>query len=62
MNHEIMNALFPAETAAVDAGICPFCLKHINVEDFTDKLSYQDYKITGMCQACQDEFYAQGED
>lgn len=59
MNKEIMKALgFAEEVQAVEMGKCPFCHKTIRAEDFKDELSAKDYKITGLCQTCQDEIYA----
>ena len=38
-------------------GICPFCRKPIRIEDFLDKLSWEEAKISGLCQSCQDKFF-----
>jgi NMD protein affecting ribosome stability and mRNA decay len=37
---------------------CPFCGKEINnLTEFRDDISVKDWKITGLCQACQDKTY-----
>jgi hypothetical protein len=38
-------------------GICPTCGKPIDMATFTDPLSVKEYRISGMCQACQDAFF-----
>jgi hypothetical protein len=47
--------VFPEEVARVKAGYCATCKKpvHPNI-DFKDELSVKEYKISGMCQSCQD--------
>jgi len=40
---------------AVEQGLCPLCMR--KVTGFTDDLSMREYKISGMCQECQDEFF-----
>ena len=46
--------IFPKEVECVKAGYCPTCKKpiHPNI-DFNDALSLKEYKISGMCQKCQ---------
>jgi len=36
---------------------CPFCKKPINEEEFRDKISRNEFKVSGLCQKCQDEFF-----
>lgn len=43
--------------ALIKKGICPFCVKEIKEEDFTDELSKKEYSISGTCQKCQDEIF-----
>lgn len=58
MNKEIMKAAgFGKETAAVEAGNCPFCGKKINMADFKDDESVREFKISGLCQGCQDKMF-----
>ena len=44
--------LFPEAFDALKRGICPTCGK--KVTGFRDSLSLKDYKISGVCQNCQD--------
>ena len=57
MNKEIMMALFPREVENIEKGTCPFCQKPVKEEDFKDKLSLKEFKLSGMCQKCMDEFF-----
>jgi uncharacterized CHY-type Zn-finger protein len=58
VNKEIMKqAGFGEEVKAVEQGLCPFCKKPINQEDFRDALSRKEFTISGLCQKCQDEFF-----
>jgi hypothetical protein len=55
MNEKIMEALGMKDM--VDEyrnGICPMCKKNIDINLFTDELSKREYKISGLCQECQD--------
>lgn len=37
--------------------VCPFCKKIVNIDEFNDELSKKEYKISGLCQKCQDDFF-----
>ena len=43
-----------------DEGICPFCGREIDLNSFRDDLSLKEYKISGLCQNCQDQFFKGG--
>ena len=43
----------------VEDAVCPFCKKPIDFNSFTDQLSLKEYKISGLCQKCQDEFFGE---
>ena len=45
---------FSGEMDAVAKGKCPMCNKKIDVTKFNDSLSRKEYKISGLCQECQD--------
>lgn len=61
MNRDIMiNLGFGKEAMMAEEGICPTCGKPVNVKAFRDELSKREFKISGMCQECQDDFF--GED
>lgn len=36
---------------------CPFCNKKIDISEFTDNESLKEFKISGLCQKCQDDFF-----
>lgn len=45
----------------VDNGICPTCQKPVKETEFKDLLSKREFQISGMCQACQDSVFDEGE-
>ena len=60
MNKEIMQQLgFANEVALVENGQCPFCLKYVvsALESFKDLNSFKEFKISGLCQECQDSMF-----
>jgi hypothetical protein len=61
MNVDIMNACgFREEVSLVANGKCPICKEDINIESFRNTLSLKEFRISGMCQKCQDGIF--GED
>lgn len=61
MNKDLMRqAGFGKAVDAVEAGLCPSCGRKIDVEDFRDALSKREYKISGLCQTCQDKVFGGG--
>ena len=46
-----------SQTKAKEIKICVICHKPIKMENFRDKLSIKEYKISGLCQKCQDDVY-----
>ena len=38
-------------------GKCPFCGKEVTESEFKDELSLREFRISGLCQKCQDEFF-----
>ena len=60
MNKEIMRALgFEEEVKEVEQNICPSCHTAINYSDFRDELSKKEYRISGLCQKCQDVIWGE---
>jgi hypothetical protein len=54
MNKELMRIMgFEKEVEKVEHGFCPFCSQPITMEEFTDEVSKREYKISGLCQKCQ---------
>jgi len=58
VNEKIMRAAgFGKEVENCKKGLCPFCGKKIDTAEFRDDISLKEYKISGLCQKCQDEFF-----
>lgn len=58
MNKELMKqAGFGKQVKAVEQGKCPICQKDINTKEFKNAISLKEYKISGMCQSCQDSIF-----
>ena len=41
---------------------CSVCEEEIDFSTFRDDASIAEHKISGMCQACQDDFYGDNEE
>lgn len=60
MNKEIMKkAGFRKEVKRVEAGRCPLCGSKINIDRFRDRKSLEEFRISGMCQDCQDQVFTE---
>ena len=58
MNKDIMRSMgFEKEVELVEGGECPMCRKPISPNEFRDDLSRKEFRISGMCQTCQDETF-----
>jgi hypothetical protein len=58
MNKDILRALgFEKEVECIENGKCPLCNRPIRMEEFRDTLSIKEFKISGMCQKCQDKIW-----
>ena len=58
MNKKILeNAGFKKEIKMIGQGCCPICNSLIDLESFRDELSRKEFKISGMCQVCQDKVF-----
>ena len=55
MNEDIIEKIFPGTLEKIKKEICPTCSEP--VEEFRDDLSRQEFKISGMCQKCQDAVF-----
>ena len=53
--NEEMNGLFTNMLVAHQIGLCPFCRDPIG--EFRDALSLREFKISGLCQSCQDSVF-----
>jgi len=55
MNENIMRKFgFGDYVDKVKDGNCPFCTKEIILTEFRNTISVKEYKISGLCQTCQD--------
>lgn len=58
MNKQILMKLgFDKEVNAIEELKCPFCKEVIDTEQFRDKESKLEFKISGLCQSCQDKVF-----
>lgn len=58
MNDNIMNKMgFGQEVELKNNGMCPSCKAPVDQASFRDEVSKREYKISGLCQACQDEVF-----
>lgn len=55
--YPIIRKLFPKEIRRIDKGRCPFCDKVIKMKDFRNSISRKEFKISGICQECQDKVF-----
>lgn len=44
-------------TDAEKEKVCVFCHNPIDMKDFRDELSIKEYRISGICQKCQDDTF-----
>lgn len=52
------KAGFKKEVADFESGRCPFCKRDIKEDEFKSKKSLREYKISGLCQRCQDKIFS----
>lgn len=58
MNKDIMRlAGFGKEVEAVENCNCPMCKETVSWDSFKDEISKREYRISGMCQKCQDSIW-----
>lgn len=57
MNKDIIKLLFPTGLERVENGRCPFCNASVEWSEFRDELSKREFRISGMCQECQDKTF-----
>lgn len=61
MNKNIMKLIgFDDFVNAVESGKCSTCNESIDATTFRNDISLKEFKISGMCQKCQDNIF--GED
>jgi len=58
MNKYIMRTMgFGDQVDLVEKGKCPFCKKQVETGKFKDELTLKEYRISGMCEKCQNDFF-----
>lgn len=58
MNKDLMKAMgFEEEMKLVEKGRCPFCKKKVNISNFDDIQSKNEFFISGLCKQCQDKMF-----
>jgi len=57
MNKELVKQICPEMVDSVEKGKCPFCGKDMKDAQFKDELSKKEFRISGLCQKCQDETF-----
>jgi len=58
MNAEILKSLgMNRYVDEYDKHICPLCHKPVDESEFVKEVERKEYKISGMCKHCQDEFF-----
>jgi len=55
MNRKPVDIIFPEAKADKEKGLCPICYNPVG--KFKDKLSEQEFHISGLCQKCQDSVF-----
>ena len=53
----VIKNIFSKEFKLLNQGKCPFCKNIIDEKEFKDTLSRKEFKISGLCQKCQDGFF-----
>lgn len=59
MNKDIIRRIFPDVVDQYESGLCTSCRQPAGL--FRDWLSEKEYKISGLCQRCQDEVFDLGD-
>ena len=58
MNKDLLRKVgFNQAVDKIEQGKCPFCNEPIGKQFFRDKLSRREFRISGLCQACQDSVF-----
>ena len=61
---ELLRALgFDEEIDNLESGKCPFCgSTETTRADFRDEISWREFKISALCQKCQDKSFTEPEE
>jgi hypothetical protein len=53
-----LKALGFDRLGAIKAEVCTGCAESVGVDSFDDELSQREYRISGLCQKCQNWMFA----
>jgi hypothetical protein len=57
-NRKILEEFgFGEQVARMDCGVCACCATPIREAGFRDEVSRREFKISGLCQECQDSIF-----
>ena len=60
MNPKLMEQTgFTRKLKMVLLGKCPFCGREVDPNSFRNTLSEREYRISGLCQSCQNKTFGQ---
>lgn len=59
--NEIRRAVNTMEQNRAD-GVCAVCRGPVSLDSFRDELSKREFRISGLCQVCQDDVFGGGEE
>lgn len=57
MSNNSLSRTIRASHSKRDQGKCPFCGIDVRKMLFNDELSLAEFRISGLCQVCQDETF-----
>jgi hypothetical protein len=43
--------------SCINSNVCVFCGRSVDISSFVDSLSLEEYKISGLCQECQNDMF-----
>lgn len=54
---DLVESGFEMSAARIAFGRCTLCGQKVYINEFVDELSRREYKVSGMCQSCQDDVF-----
>lgn len=57
---DLVGTLIPDWSRKAKIGVCPFC--DIIPTTFRDERSWEEFRISGLCQSCQDDLFKESKD
>lgn len=59
--NQLKSMGFKEQVEALENGCCPFCKKPTEESQMRDYFSRMEFRLSGMCQECQDDFFEKAE-